>query len=105
MLSGRTTPSRRSTRRTRLARARSFPAGDYSCVKDNAIWQWDRNAISDFSSAPGCYRMVNGAERHLVGRWPSRDITAAAKPGDPCSGFNSGGSLDPAPGRGAPPNQ
>ncbi|HUR48818.1 MAG TPA: hypothetical protein VMY88_04700 [Acidimicrobiales bacterium] len=78
---------------------------DYSCVKDNALWQWDRNAVSDYSSAPGCYRMVNAAERHLVGKWPQRDITAAAKPDDPCSGFNTGGALDPSPSQGAPPNQ
>ena len=79
--------------------------GDYSCVKDNALWQWDPDALSDYSSAPGCYRMVNGAERHLVGKWPSRDILGAAKPDDPCSGFNTGSALDPAPGQGAPPNQ
>ena len=78
---------------------------DYSCVKDNAVWQWDPEAISDYSSAPGCYRMVNGAERHLVGKWPGRDLLAAARPDDPCSGYNTGGAFDPAPGRGAPPNQ
>lgn len=79
--------------------------GDYSCVKDAALWQWDRNAVSEYSSAPGCYRMVNRAERHLVGRWPRRELSSAAKPDDPCSGFNTGGALDPAPGQGAPPNQ
>lgn len=79
--------------------------GDYTCVKDNALWQWDRNAISEYSSAPGCYRMVNRAERHLVGDWPRRDIKAAAGPDDPCSGFNNSGTADPAPGRSTPPQQ
>ena len=82
-----------------------YGVDDYSCVKDNALWQWDSSASSAYSSKPGCYRTTEGGNRYLPGQWPEREMTSVISGADPCNGFTTGDAVDPAPGTAGPPKQ
>lgn len=80
--------------------------GDYTCVKDGVAMWWDPQATSPYSSASGCYRVVEEARRFRVGDWPGGDLLEQRNPAtDPCNGWSSGTFLDPAPGSESRPLQ
>lgn len=67
-----------------------YNIGDYSCVKDAVTMWWDSNAVAPNSSQGGCWRMVEGGKRYIVGTFPTREIQASKSPSDPCNGFSAG---------------
>jgi hypothetical protein len=60
-----------------------YEASDATCVKDATVEWWDSNV--QWQGSNGCYRMVEGGQRYLVGQWPDGDATRQRKPDDPCN--------------------
>jgi len=64
-----------------------YVPGDYTCIKDGTIGFWDSDGQASGATSPGCWRMVDGARRHLPYGWPEGNIDANAAVDDPCNGF------------------
>ncbi len=67
--------------------------GDYTCVKDQMEMWWDASGRAPGHNSPGCWRLVQGGRRYLVGDWPSTDEVFKPE-GAPCNAFQGGGALD-----------
>jgi hypothetical protein len=65
-----------------------YNLGDYTCVKDGEAMWWDAQAVPPNSANPGCFKMVQGGKRYLIGQFPSQEIMTMKNPaGDPCNGY------------------
>lgn len=70
-----------------------YLAGDYTCVKDDAIEHWSSTARSTASSQPGCWLMVARGRRYLPGKFPTANLDAMKNPADPCNEFAQSSNL------------
>jgi hypothetical protein len=64
-----------------------YNVDDYSCVKDGEAMWWDSQATPPNSSNPGCWRMIQGGKRYLIGQFPSQEINSMKSASDPCNGY------------------
>ncbi|HEX9766805.1 MAG TPA: hypothetical protein VGA36_08570 [Nitriliruptorales bacterium] len=64
-----------------------YDPGDYTCIKDAMVQQWDSNATA-WDSQPGCWRMTEDGRRYLVGTWPATNIDEPRAPDDICNSYN-----------------
>ena len=62
-----------------------YDSGDNTCVKDAIAEWWDPSGAPD-AATKGCWRMVDGGQRHRAGEWPAgpvvRDPSSA-----PCNAY------------------
>lgn len=65
-----------------------FTQGNF-CVQDATQWWWDPNGQAPGRRQDGCYRLVKGGQRYILGDWPGGD-EVFANASDPCNGFNGG---------------
>jgi len=67
-----------------------FRPGGYTCVQDTAEWWWDPTGVMPGTTTNrGCYRMVDGGQRYVLGTWTTGDRVFTNSV-DPCSGYNVG---------------
>jgi len=66
-----------------------YEPSDYTCVKDATIMWWDVGNGQASSANDGCWRMVDGGQRHLIDRWPSAPLGSWRSPSDPCNAFET----------------
>jgi hypothetical protein len=64
-----------------------YEPNDYTCVKDAVAMWWDTTQRNS-SGTQGCWRMAEGGQRYLVGRWREGDVLDAKRGDDPCINFN-----------------
>jgi len=64
-----------------------YDPGDYTCIKDAMVQEWDSEATG-WDSQPGCWRMTEAGRRYLVGTWPNTNIDEPRSPSDPCNSYD-----------------
>lgn len=69
-----------------------FTQGNF-CVQDASQWWWDPEGQAPGRRPDGCYRLVRGGQRFILGQWPKGDEVFVNGTDDPCSGFNGGFQL------------
>lgn len=71
-----------------------YSVGDYTCVKDAAVYWYDSRYQDEGSSnTQGCWRLMEGGKRYLSGGWPVGNVGAQKRVTDPCNGFLGGISI------------
>ncbi|MGH9086108.1 MAG: hypothetical protein ACRDYW_11700 [Acidimicrobiales bacterium] len=71
--------------------------GDYTCIKDFVLADWDPTAEGSNSTDPGCYRIVASRRRTLAGVTRQDPLTGYNPAVDPCLGYGSGFRFNTAP--------
>jgi hypothetical protein len=66
-----------------------YEANDYTCVKDAQAMFWDPQGQVNSESQTGCWRMVDGGNRHIAGKWPNNNVDADKKPGLVCNQYDA----------------
>ena len=66
-----------------------YEPNDYTCVKDAQAMFWDPNGQVYSESQKGCFRMVDGGERHVAGKWPNHNIDVDKKLSQPCNQYST----------------
>jgi hypothetical protein len=69
-----------------------YEPNDYTCVKDAQAMFWDSTGQVNAERQSGCWRMVDGGDRHIFGRWPNNNVDADKKPGQPCNQYTIEGN-------------
>lgn len=64
--------------------------GDYTCIKDFVILDWDPDAQGQSDTTPGCYRIVDSRRRILEEMQPQDPLAGYDPANDPCLGYGSG---------------
>ncbi len=64
--------------------------GDYTCIKDFILGEWDPQAGGPNDTSPGCYRIVASRRRTLAGVVRQQPLDGYDPAHDPCLGFGSG---------------
>jgi hypothetical protein len=66
-----------------------YEPNDYTCVKDAQAMFWDPQGQVNSEQQTGCWRMVDGGERHIAGKWPAHNIDQDKKPGLVCNQYDA----------------
>ena len=64
--------------------------GDYTCIKDFILGEWDTDAGGQNDTAPGCWRIVDARRRTLAGVVRQNPLDGYDPAADPCLGYGSG---------------
>jgi hypothetical protein len=71
-----------------------YDPGDFTCVKDAQESWWDPNAPDPNETAgqQGCWRLTNGGQRHVAGKWPQGNEVFKNGTKDPCNSVSDNSS-------------
>lgn len=64
-----------------------YNLNDYTCVKDGITMWWDAFAKAPNNADPGCWKMVNNAQRYLIGEFPAKEYWSTVSGADQCNGY------------------
>ena len=64
--------------------------GDYTCIKDFILGEWDPVAGGQDDTTPGCYRIVDSRRRILANLQRQNPLDGYDPANDPCQGFGGG---------------
>ncbi|HEX7165724.1 MAG TPA: hypothetical protein VF230_01965 [Acidimicrobiales bacterium] len=74
-----------------------YEPGDYTCVKDAQAMWYDPNGQVGSQQQPGCWRMVDGGQRHIFGKWPPEPPNADKSPDDECNEYDTSQNVNNDP--------
>lgn len=74
-----------------------YNLNDYTCVKDAMLEWWDPTAAGYGTSNSGCWRMVSGGRRFLVGQSPPGDLAGLRTSSDVCNNWDNNFQINPYP--------
>ena len=64
-----------------------YNTDDYTCTKDGIAMWWDATAVPPNDPDRGCWKMVQGAKRYLIGQFPAQEATSTKSASDQCNGY------------------
>jgi len=70
-----------------------YETNDYTCVKDAQAMFWDPGGQVNSQTQPGCWRMVDGGERHIAGKWPKNNVDADKNKANPCNQYDASSNI------------